>query len=131
MLEFEDESLVSPRMIARKTSSLDAVPHRSFNDAEEIGCKCILSRALNSIRIVLFSDKLNLLVPCGPIAILVDKLTSHHVSLLLRSHHLLNSFLKLFPCTFLSFKILFQGWVFLLSLLGIIPLAERLGWATE
>ncbi|RWV89207.1 hypothetical protein BHE74_00021669, partial [Ensete ventricosum] len=25
----------------------------------------------------------------------------------------------------------FEGWVFFLSLLGIIPLAERLGFATE
>ncbi|KAK6774678.1 hypothetical protein RDI58_029917 [Solanum bulbocastanum] len=24
-----------------------------------------------------------------------------------------------------------HGWTFILSLLGIIPLAERLGWATE
>lgn len=101
VLELEDESLGSPKMIAVKTSSLDAAPRRYFCDIEEISCRCILSRALNSIRIVLLSDKLNILVPCGPLAILVDKLTSHH------------------------------GWVFLLSLLGIIPLAERLGWATE
>ncbi|WOG97826.1 hypothetical protein DCAR_0417167 [Daucus carota subsp. sativus] len=24
-----------------------------------------------------------------------------------------------------------QGWVFVFSLVGIIPMAERLGWATE
>ncbi|XP_027062625.2 vacuolar cation/proton exchanger 3-like [Coffea eugenioides] len=101
VLELEDESLSSPRMISIKTSSLDAAPRRYFCDVEEISCRCILRRAFNSIRIVLLSDKLNILVLCGPLAILVDKLTSHH------------------------------GWVFLLSLLGIIPLAERLGWATE
>ncbi|KAL6135080.1 hypothetical protein ACLB2K_067308 [Fragaria x ananassa] len=56
---------------------------------------------VNSIRTVVFSSRLNLLMPFGPLAIVVDKVTSHH------------------------------GWVFLLSLLGIIPLAERLGYATE
>lgn len=54
-----------------------------------------------SIQVVVFSNKLNLLMPFGPIAILVQKLTGH------------------------------LGWVFGLSLLGIMPLAERLGYATE
>ncbi|PWA76470.1 cation exchanger 6 [Artemisia annua] len=58
-------------------------------------------RVIDSIKIAIFSDKINLLIPCGPLAMLVDHLTHHH------------------------------GWVFFLSLLGIIPLAERLGWATE
>ncbi|KAL2466692.1 Vacuolar cation/proton exchanger 5 [Abeliophyllum distichum] len=103
VMELEDESLVSPRPMDRKTSSLDVVPHRSFFNVgtEEFGCKYILNSTLNSIKIVLFSSKLNLLASCGPLAIVVDKLTNHH------------------------------GWVFFLSLLGIIPLAERLGWATE
>ncbi|KAJ6297670.1 hypothetical protein OIU76_018891 [Salix suchowensis] len=54
-----------------------------------------------SIKIVIFSNKLNLLIPFGPLAIVVHILTGHN------------------------------GLVFLLSLLGIIPLAERLGYATE
>ncbi|KAK7289660.1 hypothetical protein RIF29_03470 [Crotalaria pallida] len=54
-----------------------------------------------SIRLVVFSNRLNLLMPFGPLAILVEKLTDHH------------------------------GWVFAMSLLGIMPLAERLGYATE
>ncbi|XP_010552333.1 PREDICTED: vacuolar cation/proton exchanger 5 isoform X2 [Tarenaya hassleriana] len=56
---------------------------------------------LESIKIVIFSNKLNLLLPFGPIAILVHHLTGN------------------------------KGWIFLLSLLGITPLAERLGYATE
>ncbi|XP_014517617.1 vacuolar cation/proton exchanger 5 isoform X2 [Vigna radiata var. radiata] len=48
-----------------------------------------------SIRVVIFSNKLNLLMPFGPLAILVQKLTAH------------------------------LGWVFALSLLGIMPMAER------
>ncbi|CAL0335043.1 unnamed protein product [Lupinus luteus] len=54
-----------------------------------------------SIQVVVFSNRFNLLIPFGPLAILVEKLTDHH------------------------------GWVFALSLLGIMPLAERLGYATE
>ncbi|XP_018825878.1 vacuolar cation/proton exchanger 5-like isoform X2 [Juglans regia] len=62
-----------------------------------------MSRTLvyKSIKTVVFSSKLNLLIPFGPLAILVEKLAGHH------------------------------GWVFFLSLLGITPLAERLGYATE
>ncbi|KAI3457043.1 hypothetical protein Pfo_013706 [Paulownia fortunei] len=102
-LEPEDLPLGNPQPIGRKTSSLEITPQRSFfgPGSEDFGCKCILSSIFHSIKIVLFSNKLNLLVPCGPLAILVDKLTNHH------------------------------GWVFFLSLFGIIPLAERLGWATE
>ncbi|KAJ4849002.1 Vacuolar cation/proton exchanger 2 [Turnera subulata] len=54
-----------------------------------------------SICIVVFSAKINLLMPFGILAMVVDKLSWDH------------------------------GWVFLFSLLGIIPLAERLGYATE
>uniref|UniRef100_A0A7N0TZK6 Vacuolar cation/proton exchanger n=1 Tax=Kalanchoe fedtschenkoi TaxID=63787 RepID=A0A7N0TZK6_KALFE len=56
---------------------------------------------LESIKIVIFSTKINLLIPFGPAAILVKAFGRHH------------------------------GWVFFLSLMGIIPLAERLGFATE
>ncbi|KAK4575494.1 hypothetical protein RGQ29_026454 [Quercus rubra] len=54
-----------------------------------------------SIRTVVFSNKLNLLLPFGPAAILVQELTDQ------------------------------SAWVFFLSLVGIAPLAERLGYATE
>ncbi|KAM4102500.1 hypothetical protein ACJW30_06G005000 [Castanea mollissima] len=54
-----------------------------------------------SIKTVVFSNKLNLLIFFGPAAILVQKLTDK------------------------------SAWVFFLSLVGITPLAERLGYATE
>ncbi|XP_075671182.1 vacuolar cation/proton exchanger 5-like [Castanea sativa] len=54
-----------------------------------------------SIKTVVFSNKLNLLIVFGPTAILVQKLTDK------------------------------SAWVFFLSLVGITPLAERLGYATE
>ncbi|EYU34384.1 hypothetical protein ABFS82_13G052800 [Erythranthe guttata] len=102
-LEIEEMRLVSPQPIDRKISSLETSHPRPISGAglQNFGCKCILSSIFRSIKIALFSNKLNLLLPCGPLAIVVDKLTNHH------------------------------GWVFFLSLLGIIPLAERLGWATE
>nr|POE74928.1 vacuolar cation/proton exchanger 5 [Quercus suber] len=54
-----------------------------------------------SIKTVVFSNKLNSLIVFGPAAILVQKLTDK------------------------------SAWVFFLSLVGITPLAERLGYATE
>ncbi|KAG5523638.1 hypothetical protein RHGRI_035434 [Rhododendron griersonianum] len=58
-------------------------------------------RPLRSVYIVLIKAKINVLLPLGPLAILLHYLTGNH------------------------------GWVFFFSLLGIAPLAERLGYATE
>ncbi|AQK46723.1 Vacuolar cation/proton exchanger 2, partial [Zea mays] len=60
-----------------------------------------VERALRSIRIVIFTSKLNLLMPFGPASIILHFTTRRH------------------------------GLVFLFSMLGIMPLAERLGYATE
>lgn len=57
--------------------------------------------ALRSFNIILIKAKINVLLPFGPIAILLHHLTGKH------------------------------AWVFFLSLVGIAPLAERLGYATE
>ncbi|KAL8232490.1 hypothetical protein R6Q57_002268 [Mikania cordata] len=57
--------------------------------------------ALHSVNVVLFKAKINVLLPFGPLAVLLHYFTGHH------------------------------GWVFFFSLLGITPLAERLGYATE
>ncbi|KAK9101668.1 hypothetical protein Scep_025098 [Stephania cephalantha] len=64
--------------------------------------KRIRNRALLSVYTVLIRAKINVLLPFGPLAILLHYVTRNHV-----------------------------GWVFFFSLLGIIPLAERLGYATE
>ncbi|KAG8043763.1 hypothetical protein GUJ93_ZPchr0458g22342 [Zizania palustris] len=56
---------------------------------------------LRSIRIVIFTSKLNLLLPFGPATIVLHFATKKH------------------------------GLIFLFSMLGITPLAERLGYATE
>ncbi|XP_009795738.1 vacuolar cation/proton exchanger 3 [Nicotiana tabacum] len=103
VLQLEDENLVNSKNNDRRTSSMDATPQISVfdADADDVSCKCMWYNLVRQMQIVLFSKKLNMLIPCGPLAILVDELTDHH------------------------------GWIFFLSLLGIIPLAERLGWATE
>ncbi|KAF3445151.1 hypothetical protein FNV43_RR14844 [Rhamnella rubrinervis] len=102
-LDYEDQSLVSPESLARKKHSFDEVPHRSLSSGASDHCCPLFMRnsVAESIKIVVFSAKINLLMPFGPLAILVDQFSGHH------------------------------GWVFFLSLLGIIPLAERLGYATE
>ncbi|KAE8805312.1 Vacuolar cation/proton exchanger 3 [Hordeum vulgare] len=61
----------------------------------------IVKRVLQSIRTVIFTSKLNLLMPFGPATIVLYYTTNWH------------------------------GVIFLFSMLGITPLAERLGYATE
>ncbi|OMP06974.1 Calcium/proton exchanger [Corchorus olitorius] len=88
--------------------SLDVM---SMNDDEQIDerngghvpsfCIGIGNVLCRSIKTVVLSKKFNLLIPFGPVAILVQKWTGHN------------------------------GWVFILGLLGIMPLAERLGYTTE
>ncbi|KAF9587114.1 hypothetical protein IFM89_039674 [Coptis chinensis] len=63
--------------------------------------KRLRNRAFMSLYIVLFKAKINVLLPFGPLAIVLHYITGKH------------------------------GWVFFFSLLGITPLAERLGYATE
>ena len=82
VLELEDESLVSSGSIDRKVHPIDVSPHKSFSIAgsEDSGWKYTRISMLNSIKVVFFADKINLLIPCGFLAVLVDKLTGHHVS---------------------------------------------------
>ncbi|KAJ0801499.1 putative calcium/proton exchanger, sodium/calcium exchanger membrane region [Helianthus annuus] len=94
MIELQDDSRAIPVATTRNLSSLKGGP-------ELFPTNSAWSIMKASIKTAFFSDKINLLLPCGPLAMLVDQLTHR------------------------------QGWVFMLSLLGIIPLAERLGWATE
>ena len=74
-----------------------------------------------SVYIVLLKAKINLLLPFGPSAILLHYLTRKHVS----SPSPRRNFVLVI------FRNGLQGWVFVFSLIGITPLAERLGYATE
>ncbi|KAH7687954.1 Calcium/proton exchanger protein [Dioscorea alata] len=99
--ELGDESPVS---LARKGGLPPAnkAHSSSLSECEQgFSIEYLQARLVKSVKIVMLTTKLNLLLPCGPAAIVVNYLTAYH------------------------------GCVFLLSLLGIIPLAERLGFATE
>ncbi|KAL1189472.1 Vacuolar cation/proton exchanger 5 [Cardamine amara subsp. amara] len=84
----------------RKASSLMEQGSLSASFRERTA-KTPKNSVFQSFKIVILSNKLNLLLPFGPLAILLHYLTDN------------------------------KGWVFLLSLVGITPLAERLGYATE
>ncbi|KAJ6950978.1 vacuolar cation/proton exchanger 2 isoform X2 [Populus alba x Populus x berolinensis] len=100
--EFEEQSLFSPELDSQKTQPGHISEYGSAPGGFQPGVsKTWRNVVYKSIKTVIFSNKLNVLIPFGPLAILVHILTGHN------------------------------GLVFLLSLLGIIPLAERLGYATE
>ncbi|KAJ8754845.1 hypothetical protein K2173_015357 [Erythroxylum novogranatense] len=100
--EFREDRLCSPRRTAQKIQANHIAEYGTASAGlHPIGSNTWRSIACKSIKIVVFSSKLNWLMLFGPLAILVHLLTHHN------------------------------GWVFFLSLLGIIPLAERLGYATE
>ncbi|GMY30770.1 vacuolar cation/proton exchanger 5-like [Fagus crenata] len=84
----------------------------SLSGAQASSIVTLIYVVYTSIKTVVFSNKLNLLIPFGPAAILVQKLTDQSMSC---SSPYLESY----------------AWVFFLSLVGITPLAERLGYATE
>ncbi|XP_054818143.1 vacuolar cation/proton exchanger 5 isoform X2 [Prosopis cineraria] len=100
--EIENESPHIPERSAQNSESTKEAEQGSCSGAlYATHQRTLRSMVFNSIQIVMFSNRLNLLMSLGPLAIIVEKLTNHH------------------------------GWVFTLSLLGIMPLAERLGYATE
>ncbi|XP_044473436.1 vacuolar cation/proton exchanger 5-like isoform X2 [Mangifera indica] len=100
--EFENESIFTLEEESRKEGPALEHENRSISEGSSShGYKNLRNGVYKSIKTVVLSSKLNLLMPFGPLAIMVHKMTGH------------------------------QGWVFFLSLLGITPLAERLGYATE
>ncbi|KAK7273476.1 hypothetical protein RIF29_14526 [Crotalaria pallida] len=101
VVQLENASLLGPSSFPRKSLSFREDSPIIDHDYGKFSQDVISSRVLRSIKVVVFSTKINLLLPFGPMAMLVDKLFDNH------------------------------GLVFLFSLLGIIPLAERLGYTTE
>ncbi|XP_020972517.1 vacuolar cation/proton exchanger 5 isoform X3 [Arachis ipaensis] len=99
--KFEDQVPFSPEIAYHQPESTMAARGSHPGESLTVRSETLGGIIYRSIRLVVFSNRLNLLMPFGPLAILVQKLTGHH------------------------------GWVFGLSLLGIMPLAERLGYATE
>ncbi|XP_057991945.1 vacuolar cation/proton exchanger 5 isoform X2 [Hevea brasiliensis] len=100
--EFKDESVFSPEPGTQKMQPSHIGDCGSVSGSFQAGGRKKWSSGVyKSIKTVLLSNKLNLLMPFGPLAIIIHQLSGHN------------------------------GWVFFLSLLGITPLAERLGYATE
>ncbi|XP_060206061.1 vacuolar cation/proton exchanger 2-like [Lycium barbarum] len=104
-LEFDEEIPFSSSQATNKIDSLHfEAPHiaspRSYCSTRVLR-KMYQISLLRSIYIVIIKAKINVLLPFGPLAILLHYVTGKH------------------------------AWVFFFSLLGITPLAERLGYATE
>ncbi|XP_052144929.1 putative vacuolar cation/proton exchanger 4 isoform X3 [Oryza glaberrima] len=85
----EEESLVTPDALSARIGGF------------QIYAGSVNWGVFGSMKIVFLKSKLNVLIPCGFLAIFLNYMTQRY------------------------------GWVFPLSMLGIIPLAERLGFATE
>ncbi|PON71037.1 Calcium/proton exchanger CAX [Trema orientale] len=103
-LDSDEEIPFSSSPARRKVHSLDfemGHMHSRSDVAKSRSFNFMRISVLRSIYIVLIKAKINLLLPFGPLAIVLHYITGKH------------------------------GWVFFLSLVGIMPLAERLGYATE
>ncbi|GAB4849823.1 Vacuolar cation/proton exchanger 5 [Ancistrocladus abbreviatus] len=98
---FDEESLSSTQRDAQETETQHTVDH-SFRISPRNKFFSFLRDILRSVYSFLLKKKLNLLLPFGPLAIGISKLSGRH-----------------------------EEWVFFLCLLGITPLAERLSYATE
>lgn len=74
--EFEHKSHFSPETAIQKEKLTNAVKKGSFFGL----LPGSVDKLLGSIKTVIFSNKLNLLMPFGPLAIMVHNLTGHKVS---------------------------------------------------
>ncbi|XP_038987382.1 vacuolar cation/proton exchanger 3-like [Phoenix dactylifera] len=101
-LEIEMETLVSSSQSAVKTPHVE-IPHNVSlsNVAMSWTLSRLFERLWKNVKVVIFTAKINMLLPFGPMSIILHYLTKNH------------------------------GLVFFFSLIGITPLAERLGYATE
>lgn len=84
VLEFETASLDSEHSIGRKQQSINGLSTQkclSNGSLDNIGPNNLPKNSvLDSIKIVVFSAKINLLVPFGILAIVVDKVSGNQVS---------------------------------------------------
>ena len=69
--DLDKESLFSPEKEAQNESG-------SCSGGSRASGNVMLKDVYKSIKTVVFSNKLNLLIPFGPLAILVKKLSGHH-----------------------------------------------------
>jgi len=79
VIELENASLLNPSSFPKKDASFgedSPIDHECRNFSQDV----IKIKMLSSIKLVILSTKINLLLPFGPMAILVDKLFHSHVS---------------------------------------------------
>lgn len=83
-LEIEMDTLVSSSQSAKKTPTVE-MPHNISlsNVAKSWTFSRILERLWKSIKVVIFTAKINMLLPFGPMSIMLHYLTKIHVSALL------------------------------------------------
>lgn len=82
VIEIENASLLSPSPFPKKSISFGEVSPID-HDCGKFSQDVIRSKVLSSIKVVVLSTKINLLMPFGPMAILVDKLFHSHVSFMI------------------------------------------------
>ncbi|XP_074269528.1 vacuolar cation/proton exchanger 3-like isoform X1 [Silene latifolia] len=103
-LDFGEDIPLSSKVNGKEMHSLDfeTSPTVQRGDLNSRFMKKLRNTPFTSIYTVLIKAKINVLLPFGPLAIVLHYVTHRQ-----------------------------QGWIFFFSLLGITPLAERLGYATE
>lgn len=81
MHEFEDGSLFSPESATQKILPSHIAVYESVSGGfQATGSKRWRRDVYRSIKTVVFSNKLNLLMPVGPLAIFIHQLHGHNVS---------------------------------------------------
>lgn len=100
-VDLEEENLVSSSSNGNRKIVFQASQISSVVNSSSSSTNQIFNRLLTNIQVVIFGTKINTLLPFGPLAIVL--------------HYFSNR----------------NGLVFFFSLIGIAPLAERLGYATE
>ena len=104
--ETEDQILISPSDADRKNHEFNSTMNGPLVDVlNKWTFRRVKNRIFESIHIVTMQNKINLLLPFGPAAMILAHLSEQ-----------INTF---------------QRWVFFFSLLGITPLAEQLGFVIE
>lgn len=73
IIELKDDSLAIPVSTTKSMPSLK-------RGSDIFGTNCLWRIMLLSVKTVFFSDKINLLLPCGPLAMLVNHLSHRQVS---------------------------------------------------
>lgn len=79
--EFNEKSPFSPEIDSQKLHPMHTAKSELCSGGLQAG-RSLMSKTpvYKSLKTVVFSSKLNLLIPFGPLAIIVEKLTGHRVS---------------------------------------------------